>query len=58
MGTKEWALVLVALLASLAHLGRPLLALNALRNLSTSWLSREIFFSGGASAWVWSTRCP
>lgn len=35
------------LLASLFHLGRPLLAITALKHLSTSWLSREIFFSGG-----------
>ncbi|MGE5591605.1 MAG: dimethyl sulfoxide reductase anchor subunit family protein [Bacillota bacterium] len=37
----------VGLLASLAHLGRPLLAVTALGNLGSSWLSREIFFSGG-----------
>ena len=37
----------VALGASLFHLGRPLMALNALRNLGSSWLSREIFFTGG-----------
>ncbi|MBP2019438.1 anaerobic dimethyl sulfoxide reductase subunit C (anchor subunit) [Symbiobacterium terraclitae] len=41
------ALAAVALLASLFHLGRPALALTALRNLGTSWLSREIFFTGG-----------
>lgn len=37
----------IALLASLVHLGRPLLALTSLSNLATSWLSREIFFTGG-----------
>lgn len=37
----------VGLLASLFHLGRPMLAVTALKHLSTSWLSREIFFSGG-----------
>ncbi|MFZ5817218.1 MAG: dimethyl sulfoxide reductase anchor subunit family protein [Bacillota bacterium] len=38
---------LVGLLASLLHLGRPALAITAMRNLSSSWLSREILFSGG-----------
>jgi anaerobic dimethyl sulfoxide reductase subunit C (anchor subunit) len=37
----------VGLLASLLHLGRPLLAMTALKHLSSSWLSREIFFTGG-----------
>ncbi len=37
----------IAMLASLFHLGRPMLAITAMRNLATSWLSREIFFSGG-----------
>lgn len=37
----------IALIASLGHLGRPLQALTSLGNLGTSWLSREIFFSGG-----------
>jgi len=32
----------VALAASLLHLGRPTRALKALRNLRTSWLSREV----------------
>ncbi|MDP9402381.1 MAG: dimethyl sulfoxide reductase anchor subunit, partial [Actinomycetota bacterium] len=32
----------VALAASLLHLGRPTAALKALRNLRTSWLSREV----------------
>ena len=32
----------VALIASLAHLGRPGAAFKALRNLRTSWLSREV----------------
>ncbi|HWI63392.1 MAG TPA: DmsC/YnfH family molybdoenzyme membrane anchor subunit [Symbiobacteriaceae bacterium] len=38
---------LVGLLASVLHLGRPMLALTAMKHLSTSWLSREIFFTGG-----------
>src|SRR5205807_2527141 len=32
----------VALAASLLHLGRPTRALKALRNVRTSWLSREV----------------
>jgi formate dehydrogenase iron-sulfur subunit len=51
----------VALAASLLHLGRPASALKALRNLRTSWLSREVAllsaFSGAslayAAAWEW-----
>ncbi|HLN63003.1 MAG TPA: DmsC/YnfH family molybdoenzyme membrane anchor subunit [Symbiobacteriaceae bacterium] len=40
-------IMVVGLLASVFHLGRPLHAMTALNRLSTSWLSREIFFSGG-----------
>ncbi|HEY3365475.1 MAG TPA: DmsC/YnfH family molybdoenzyme membrane anchor subunit [Symbiobacteriaceae bacterium] len=40
-------LAAIALITTLFHLGHPERALNALRNLSTSWLSREIFFAGG-----------
>jgi len=40
-------LAFIGLAASLLHLGRPLMAITALRHLSTSWLSREIFFTGG-----------
>lgn len=42
------ALVLtaVAMLASLGHLGTPLRAFNALINLGSSWLSREIILAG------------
>ncbi|WP_042349440.1 dimethyl sulfoxide reductase anchor subunit family protein [Bacillus massiliigorillae] len=40
-------LSIVGLLASLIHLGTPLRALNSLLNLGSSWLSREILFSGG-----------
>ncbi|HET9441894.1 MAG TPA: DmsC/YnfH family molybdoenzyme membrane anchor subunit [Acidimicrobiales bacterium] len=51
----------VALAASLLHLGRPASAFKALRNLRTSWLSREVAllsaFSGVslayAAAWAW-----
>lgn len=40
-------LMAVGLLASALHLGKPLLAMSAMKHLSTSWLSREIFFTGG-----------
>ena len=42
-----FAVSVVAMLASLFHLGRPLHALNALGNLGSSWLSREIVLAGG-----------
>ncbi len=38
-------LAVVGLLASLTHLGRPFAAINALAQFSSSWLSREIWFS-------------
>jgi anaerobic dimethyl sulfoxide reductase subunit C (anchor subunit) len=44
--TPEFLLMLgllVALLISLLHLGRPANAIHALNNLKTSWISREIF---------------
>lgn len=47
------ALMLLAMLASLLHLGRPVRAWRALGNLRSSWLSREILFTGlfaGSSA--------
>jgi anaerobic dimethyl sulfoxide reductase subunit C (anchor subunit) len=37
-------LLLVALSVSFFHLGSPVNAVNALNNLASSWLSREIFF--------------
>lgn len=37
----------IGMLASLVHLGKPLLALTSMSNIFSSWLSREIFFSGG-----------
>lgn len=37
----------VGIIASLVHLGKPFLALTSMLNFSNSWLSREIFFSGG-----------
>jgi anaerobic dimethyl sulfoxide reductase subunit C len=40
-------LMAVGLLASVLHLGKPLMAMTAMKHLSTSWLSREIFFTGG-----------
>lgn len=39
-------LSIIGVLASLAHLGQPLHALNSLLNLGSSWLSREVLFSG------------
>lgn len=39
-------LSVVGVLASLVHLGQPLLALNSLFRLGNSWLSNEVFSSG------------
>lgn len=39
-------LSITGVLASLAHLGQPLHAMNSLLNLGSSWLSREVLFSG------------
>lgn len=39
--------LVLGLLASMAHLGNPLNAINVLRNLGSSWLSREIVFGVG-----------
>ncbi len=51
-----------ALAASLLHLGRPTHALKALRNLRTSWLSREVAlfgaFAGLALAYAGSWYAP
>jgi len=49
-GQTPWlglAAAVIALGASLLHLGRPLLAHRALRGLRHSWLSREIALFGG-----------
>lgn len=49
-------ILVVGLLASMMHLGTPIRAINALRHLDSSWLSREILFGllfaaiGGAFA--------
>ncbi|MGG0716001.1 DmsC/YnfH family molybdoenzyme membrane anchor subunit [Robertmurraya massiliosenegalensis] len=40
------ALSLVGLIASFAHLGTPSHALNSIRNLGSSWMSREILVTG------------
>ncbi len=40
-------LTAVGMISSLIHLGRPYLAFTSLQRLFDSWLSREIFFSGG-----------
>ncbi|EHL09157.1 hypothetical protein HMPREF0322_00188 [Desulfitobacterium hafniense DP7] len=39
-------LSIIGVIASLAHLGKPLAALNSLLNVGSSWLSREVLFSG------------
>ncbi|WP_019615727.1 DmsC/YnfH family molybdoenzyme membrane anchor subunit [Psychromonas ossibalaenae] len=39
-----WALMGLGFMASTAHLGSPLRAVNALNQLGSSWLSNEIFF--------------
>jgi DMSO reductase anchor subunit len=44
------ALAAAALAVSLLHLGRPLHAWKALRNLRRSWLSREVALFGGYAA--------
>lgn len=59
------ALMALGLLASLRHLGAPLKAWRALRNVRSSWLSREVWcaslfmacafgslITGGAGAWL------
>ena len=48
----------VALAASLLHLGRPAQALKALRNLRTSWLSREVALFSAFSGAVAGLRRP
>ncbi|MDQ7094059.1 DmsC/YnfH family molybdoenzyme membrane anchor subunit [Desulfosporosinus sp. PR] len=56
------ALLALALIASLAHLGHPEAAYRAISHLSSSWLSREIlFFLLTAAAWIYlffQTRQP
>ncbi|WP_028864828.1 dimethyl sulfoxide reductase anchor subunit family protein [Psychromonas aquimarina] len=39
-----WALMGLGFMASTAHLGSPLRAMNALNQVGSSWLSNEIFF--------------
>ena len=45
-GAVAFPVLLIALLASVIHLGQPLAAYRALRNFGDSWLSREIWFFG------------
>ncbi|MDO5034949.1 MAG: dimethyl sulfoxide reductase anchor subunit [Actinomycetaceae bacterium] len=40
-------IMVLALIASMFHLGTPLNAPNAIRNIATSWLAREILFGAG-----------
>ncbi len=44
------ALAVVGLIGSILHLGRPIYAWKALRNLRHSWLSREVLFLGAHAA--------
>lgn len=40
-------IVALGMMVSLLHLGNPFRAYRAVTNISSSWLSREIFFTGG-----------
>ncbi len=58
LGASAWA-AFTALLASLGHLGRPLQAWRAIRNLKTSWLSREVLFAAaftGLALLAWAIQ--
>jgi anaerobic dimethyl sulfoxide reductase subunit C (anchor subunit) len=44
--TVAAVLSIIGVAASLAHLGRPMSALNSLGNLGSSWLSREVLTAG------------
>lgn len=46
LGISIFPLTAVGIFSSLMHLGNPLHAANSLRHLSSSWLSREVLFSG------------
>ncbi|HWI60634.1 MAG TPA: DmsC/YnfH family molybdoenzyme membrane anchor subunit [Symbiobacteriaceae bacterium] len=48
-------IVVVAVAASLLHLGKPMAAMRALLRLNSSWLSREVFFAGGFAVLVVGT---
>lgn len=45
IAATAFVLACIGLLASTLHMGYPLNALNALRHVSSSWLSREIVFA-------------
>lgn len=45
VAATAFALACIGLLASTLHMGYPLNALNALRHVGSSWLSREIIFA-------------
>jgi len=45
-GAIAFPLLVVSLIASLFHLGQPLVAFRALRHVGSAWLSREILFFG------------
>lgn len=46
LGISIFPLTAAGIFSSLMHLGNPLHAANSLRHLSSSWLSREVLFSG------------
>jgi len=48
---------IIAVIASLLHLGKPFSALNSILNLGDSWLSREILFSGAFAGIVVVYAC-
>jgi len=49
-------LILAGMILSLFHLGRPVRAARAVAHLTTSWLSREVFFTGAFLAlWILSS---
>lgn len=55
-GGMIWAgpIILSAMILSLFHLGQPLRAYRAVTRIGTSWLSREVFFTG-AFLLLWAT---
>jgi len=54
LALAAFALATIGMLASIAHLAKPLRAPNALRNLASSWLSREIL---AVSAYWFACAC-
>lgn len=46
LGMSIFPLTVIGIFSSFLHLGNPLHAVNSLLNLGSSWLSREVLFSG------------